>query len=122
VSAAPDLGPQQTKLRQQLAKAKERTERSETQCRGGSLRRAKSELVQAIMKTIQVKQTLRSRQARKSMPPDARSALLAAVAGIQDDMHALKVALACPADADAPELGPVGRFPEPGGDPDPIAP
>ena len=48
---------------------------------------------------IQIKQTLNSRQARRSMDPAVREALRAAVDGIRTDMGALRPVLGCPGDA-----------------------
>jgi hypothetical protein len=99
VTAASDLGPLQTKLEHQFAKAKERKEGSEARCREPNLRRAKSELAKAIRKMIQIEQTLRSRQAKKSIPKAEREALLAAADGVRTDLRTLRGALRCPADA-----------------------
>ena len=104
VAGAPELGPLQTKLRHQLEKAKERKELSEVRCRATNLRRAKSQLAKAIRKMIQVKRTLNSRQAKRSIAIAVRAALLAATDGLQTDLGTLRSALRCPDDA-PPALG-----------------
>lgn len=45
---------------------------------------------------MRIKAVPRSRQAKKSIAPPAREALLAAVEGIRADLQTLKGALACP--------------------------
>ena len=102
VTAASDLGPLQTKLRHQLEGAKEREERSEARCRAPNLRRAKSELAQAIRKLSQVKKTLRSRKAQRTIATPTRDALLAAAEGLRTDLGTLRGALRCPDDAPPP--------------------
>ena len=99
VTTAPALGPLQTKLRHQLEGAKEREERSEARCRAPNLRRAKSELAKGIRKMIQVKKTLRSRKAQRTIATPTREALLAAADGLQTDLGTLRGALRCPDDA-----------------------
>ena len=99
MTTAPALGPLQTKLRHQLEGAKEREERSEARCRAPNLRRAKSELAKGIRKMIQVKKTLRSRKAQRTIATPTREALLAAADGLQTDLGTLRGALRCPDDA-----------------------
>jgi len=96
---APDLGPLHTKLQQQLEKAKQRQQQSETRCRALNLHRAKSNLAGEIRSVIQVKQTLRSRKAKQTMPAARRDALLGATGALQTDLRTLRGALRCPADA-----------------------
>jgi len=64
-----------------------------------NLRRAKSDLAKVIRKMIQVKQTLSSRKAKRTMPASRRDALLAATGGLHTDLGTLRSALRCPDDA-----------------------
>lgn len=90
------LGPQATKLVQQLEKAKTRKEEAEARCGDANLKRAKSGLMKGVRRLIQVGQTLRSRQARRSMDPTLREVFRAEAAAIQSDMQTLKGSLSCP--------------------------
>jgi hypothetical protein len=99
VTASTELGPQQTKLRQQVEKAKARKEQAEAFCRESNLRRTRKRLIQTITKLVQIGQTLRNRQARKSIPDTLREGLLGQADAIHTDLQTLRDGVRCPDDA-----------------------
>lgn len=87
VTASTGLGRQQAKLRQRLEKATALREQAVTARREPKLRRTRKRLARAVKQMAQVGKTLRSRQARRSIPDaltvaDGNRVLDAAGAGI----------------------------------------
>jgi len=99
VNASSQLGSFQTRIRQQVEKAKSRKEDAEARCRAGDDRHTKSGLAKAIRKMIQLKHALGSPHARKTIPQAVRDGLRAEATAIQNDLRTLKGSVRCPEDA-----------------------
>jgi hypothetical protein len=96
VTAASDLGSFQNRLLRLLEKAKERKEEAEASCREADRRRTKNLLKQAKRKMITAVRTLRSRRARRSLPPVLREELLGVTDAVRGDLGTLRGAVQCP--------------------------
>ncbi len=98
VQGASALGALQTKLLDQLQKAKMHKEQAEVLCRQASKRRTRNALRPAINKLSQFLATLGARKA-KTIPSALKDSLRTSAAAIRSDMQVLQRALQCPQDA-----------------------
>jgi hypothetical protein len=98
VGSDTDLGTLQTKLVDDLQKAKMHKEQAEMLCRQASKRRTKNALRPAINKVSQFFATLGSRKAR-TIPATVTARLRALADAIRSDMKTLERAVECPQDA-----------------------
>src|SRR5204862_4517601 len=99
VNGSTALGPLTTKLQKQFQKARDRKEQAEGFCRQPNVRRTKGALKKTIRKMVQIAKTLRSRQARKSIPDPLRGQLATDADVVRADLATLKGAVRCPGDA-----------------------
>jgi hypothetical protein len=99
VNAAPDLGTLQARLRELVELAKDRKEQAEDACREPDSHDTKKQLKKAGRKVNAVLHILRSRRARKFLPPMLREELLATADAIRGDLQTLKREVRCPDDA-----------------------
>jgi len=74
-------------------------EGGESLCSSSAAKYARRHLTQAIRKMIQYGQRLRSKPARRSMPSELRTELMAAGDAIETDLRSLRGKLRCPDDA-----------------------
>ena len=88
-----------TTRRAAYSSPKDRKEQAESACREADLRDARKQLRKAGQRTDTVLHILRSRRAKRSIPPALREALLEAADGIRVDLRALKSVVRCPDDA-----------------------
>jgi hypothetical protein len=96
VSASTDLGALQRKLRPQLERASTRTTQAQASCAEPNRKQAKKALVKLLKNVAQIGRILRSREARRAIPPAVREELLGAVSSMQADAKTLKGAVNCP--------------------------
>jgi len=99
IRSSTDIRRQQGPLAGQLTKAQRRMEGGESLCSSSAAKHARRHLTQAIRKMIQYGQRLGSKPARRSMPRELRTELMAAGDAIETDLRSLRGKLRCPDDA-----------------------
>ncbi len=99
IRSSTDIRRQQGPLAGQLTKAQRRMEGGESLCSSSAAKHARRHLTQAIRKMIQYGQRLGSKPARRSMPSELRTELMAAGDVIETDLRSLRGKLRCPDDA-----------------------
>jgi hypothetical protein len=99
VTAESGLDGFQSKLIQNLSKAKAGEEAGDSTCTASDLKHTRRRLKQAIRSLIQYTHHLRALRARKKLPGALRSELLADGNSIAGDAKSLGRTVQCPADA-----------------------
>lgn len=94
-----DLGTSGPKLVQNLSSAKVAEEAGASACAASDLKHVRQRLKQVIRGMTQYAHHLQTLRARKKLPGNLRTDLLAAGSHITDDAKSLKRAVQCPADA-----------------------
>jgi hypothetical protein len=95
VQAEPALGKLQPKLVKAAQKAKQRKEKAEAFCAGGSAKKAGKQLKKTVRKLIQFAHRLRSNKARKTVDEAVREPFALTADAIQGDARTLRDALVC---------------------------
>src|SRR5207245_10123702 len=90
IRSSTDIRRQQGPLAGQLTKAQRRMEGGESLCSSSAAKHARRHLTQAIRKMIQYGQRLGSKPARRSMPSELRTELMAAGDAIETDLRSLR--------------------------------
>jgi hypothetical protein len=71
---------------------------AQSDCQTGNLRHTKRDLKGALKQLTRLRTLLKSKRA-KNLPQAVHDDLLTTCVGLRDDVHALRHAIACPADA-----------------------
>jgi hypothetical protein len=95
VGAASDLGPYQGVFLARLETAREAVADGAAACAGGATGEARSALARVDRQLIAIRWRLRTRRARKLIPPDVAAELARAARGVSADLRVLRRSLDC---------------------------
>jgi len=99
VAASTEIGtPRQSRISNNLTKAKLRKEGAETRCAESKTLGVKGQLVKAILRVVGARKALSSPGARTTIPASLREGLVAALSDLQVDLRTLRRNVRCPDD------------------------
>jgi hypothetical protein len=101
LETAPDIQAERARLIVRLTASRTAAETARTACAASDTKRVRKALRQSARKLQQYRKRLRSRAAKRTIPPQLLTDLLEAGDAVRSDVKTLRATVACPGDAAA---------------------